>query len=43
LGLGFHAVRVALRIRLVTALTKSTEVIAHKSAVIEQIHRKLMA
>ena len=28
---------------MVAALTKSTEVIAHNSAVIEQIHRKLMA
>ena len=27
---------------MVAALTKSTEVIAHNSAVIEQIHRKLM-
>ena len=28
---------------MIAALTKSTEVIAHNSAVIEQIHRKLMA
>ena len=28
---------------MVAALTKSTEVIAHNSAVIEQIHRKLLA
>ena len=27
---------------MVAALTKSTEVIAHNSAIIEQIHRKLM-
>jgi hypothetical protein len=28
---------------MVAALTKSTEVIAHNSAIIEQIQRKLMA